>query len=370
MKLDKVDFIYKGDSFHIYDTNHYEVFAELLFKRLKHQHKYLMAKDWCDIRENSLVIAFDYDTLHDDLEKLPLQNAHQFYRRIFVINWWNGHLNSPSDYQNKCFAGSLGNHAYYAIMNDFRADIDYSFYADSYALEHLREGAIGPNRQWKIGSTCEVGLYESVVSEVNLLRALGLYLSEYMEKYECLIQLNPLLTNHAKGYQSAIDILDEHSLDQEKPNSFAIKLADLVAYVAEKGGGSNLSNQDVSEVFTNYTIEEIALCVSQYEEAVFDATPLFFRDYVYPGDRIRLALVKLMAYAYNKNKNLTLDEYPAYISKIKAQIKTHEDLKEIKFEFPKIYSFMAQKAYKLGRTLEKDLLGNSEDGLLDSASSI
>ena len=201
-------------------------------------------------------------------------------------------------------------------------------------------------------------MYESVDCEVDLLQALGMYLNEYMEKYDRLIHLNPLLTNHAKGNQSAIDILDEHSLDLEKPNSFAIKLANLLTYIADKGGGSKLSNEDVSEIFTNYTMEEIALCASQYTEDVFEVDALFLRDPVFPGDRMRLALVKLMAYAYNINKNITLDEYPAYIKKMQAQIKTPKDFKEIKFEFPKIYSFMAQKAYKLKRVLEKDLLGD------------
>ncbi|EAY24395.1 hypothetical protein [Microscilla marina] len=354
MSLDKIDFLHHKDNPKYFGANQYKAFAEKLLKHVKHTKDFVIITDWKDIRENSLIITYAHKHLHDELANLPQQNTLEFYRRIFVINWSNTLPETPRGYQNKAFAGHLISLSYQIIMDERKALIQYAdFFGDSAALNNLKAGAKNTKQQWGVQTIREAGLYEAVHCAVNVLKVLSMYLDEYMEKYDWLKKLDPCATNHARTQQSAIDILDEHSLEVGKSSSFALKILGLASYVLAKGGVSNLSDDDDDEILMHHTPEEIALCIAQYHEDLWSHIPLEEKLYL---DQ-EASLVKLMAYAYNINKNLTLSEYPEYIAKMKERIKTPEDLKEIKRDYPKIYSFMAQKAYKLGRVLEKDLLG-------------
>uniref|UniRef100_UPI0026363CB6 hypothetical protein n=1 Tax=uncultured Microscilla sp. TaxID=432653 RepID=UPI0026363CB6 len=86
------------------------------------------------------------------------------------------------------------------------------FYADSAALDQLRKDTGKANEQWSLSAIFDIGLYESVDCKIDIIKVLGIFLNEYMEKYDCLIHLNPHATNHASSFQSDVDRLDEHSL--------------------------------------------------------------------------------------------------------------------------------------------------------------
>lgn len=358
MSLYKIDFFYKKGETYFYGKNHHEVFAKKVLAHVKCQ-DFLITDEWEKTRENSLIIAFEYQGFHHDLENFAQHKPHETYRRIFFINWTSiSDVIAPIDYKNKCFAGNLFRHAYTSIMEEWKPSSEFSrFYADSAALDNLRVDTAEANKQWSLSAVFDTGLYDLVYCKIDIVKVLGLFLYEYMEKYDFLRNLNPLATNHANSFQSEVDRLDEHSLDEAGDNAFAFKVSCLESFFLHIGGSNKISDSEVSEIYARYTIEEMALFASKYTAEAVSIDSLFLRDHVFPGDIIRLATVKLMAYAYNINKNLTLSEYPEYIAKMQEQIKTAEDLKQVKRDYPKIYSFMAQKAYKLGQILEKDLLG-------------
>ena len=114
MSLDKIDFIYRGGDYHVFKENHYKLFAKALLKQVKHHKDFLITYEWKNIRENSLIVAYDYEGFYDDIVHVAKhqQNAHEFYRRIFIINWRHGFADDPRDYQQKSFAGNLLPYAY------------------------------------------------------------------------------------------------------------------------------------------------------------------------------------------------------------------------------------------------------------------
>ena len=197
MSLDKIDFFYNGKGFHDFQENHYEVFAKALLKRVKHHNDFLITQNWDNIRENSLIIAYDYEGLHDDLSSVVKGNIHEFYRRVFVINWrFLAHLDSPRHYQRKSFVGSLFNRSYRVITEGRNVSLDYAdFYGDSLALENLRTDTSG---QWRVNIVYEIGMYEKVYCGIDILQVLGTYLEEYMEKYDSLKHLDKFAENHQR----------------------------------------------------------------------------------------------------------------------------------------------------------------------------
>ncbi|WP_299466215.1 hypothetical protein [uncultured Microscilla sp.] len=126
MSLDKIDFLYKEGEPHFYGKNHHEVFAKKVLGHVKCQ-DFLITNEWEKTRKNSLIIAFDYQNFHNDLENFAQHKSHETYRRIFFVNWMlRGSTISPRGYKNKCFAGNLFKQAYLAIMEGWGPDNDYS----------------------------------------------------------------------------------------------------------------------------------------------------------------------------------------------------------------------------------------------------
>lgn len=204
MSLDKIDFVFihAGEDQYLYHENHYESFAKALLKKVKYQNDFLITSDWSEIRKNSLIIVFDYEEFHDDLTELTKyqQNAHEFYRRIFLINWRQiSYYDDPRDYNNRSFVGNLFSRAYEVIMKNWKVSIDYpDFYGDSSALDNLRITQTSLSKQWRLSIAYKVGMYEIVFCDINILQVLGIYLDEYMEKYDHLKRLNKFAASHQK----------------------------------------------------------------------------------------------------------------------------------------------------------------------------
>lgn len=223
MPLNKIDivFISHGDDPYLQEGKHFENFAKAL-QQVTHCQDFLIVREWKNIRYNSLLVVFEYEEFHDDIAEVAKHqaNAHEFYRRIFLVNWDYSRSHDPDDYQNKSFAGNLTSRAYHVIIEKRKACIDYlDFYADDFALDTLRAGGIAPDWPWYVGElyTADGYLltYWTVAANNSIIEVLAIFFDEYMEKYDDIKHLDKFAENPERPVliEPLVDLPDEFVVD-------------------------------------------------------------------------------------------------------------------------------------------------------------
>lgn len=200
MTLNKIDFLFKNGNLDFYDDeNHYQRFVMELATYVKNIDISII-NDWKSVRDNSLIIIYEYTDFYEELISFIGENNLHFFRRIFIISAALKEFQSPSRYQQKSFAGSTYHLSYNSFVHKANPNRKYpAFCVDKLAITSL-ENSQGDT--WI--STIEPSIgYEVVKTSVDIVKLLGLYFSEYMEKYDQLKDLDKFAIQEEKAVKSS-----------------------------------------------------------------------------------------------------------------------------------------------------------------------
>jgi len=187
MTLDKIDVLYNPDAVDHYKTSdslpHYKKFINNLKPSLNTS-DVVIVKSWMQVRENSLIILYEYDGFYQELINFAGDKNLHFYRRIFIISNRLREFYHPSGYQNKSFIGSLHSTAYDFFTRGGNLGIKYSdLRVDNLALSYLKNN-IDKERWFVNQDLSNSDGYELVYCSINLADPLAIYFNEYMEKFD------------------------------------------------------------------------------------------------------------------------------------------------------------------------------------------
>ncbi|EAY25019.1 hypothetical protein M23134_07208 [Microscilla marina ATCC 23134] len=138
--------------------------------------------------------------------------------------------------------------------------------------------------------------------------------------------------------------------------NFEAKAAELATFIQGKGV-NNLTQTDITSIRSQYTMDQIALCIAKYSSGMYKGhgvEQMNLDKKLFPDQEER-NFMKFVVYAISLGSPMVIQMYSNYVNTLQVKAGSKTNLKKFKTDFPKIFLILKEEANNIGKNFEQDL---------------